>query len=95
VIAIAYACLLLSCVVHPPALVSRFLRAPALQKAGALSFAIYIFHLPVFAAVQNLTGSRLLGGLIGGAATLALAQFSGEYFEGPLLRRGRSKYRYA
>lgn len=93
-IAITYACLLLSCVVHPPALVSRFLRAPALQKAGALSFAIYIFHLPVFAAVQNLTGSRLLGGLIGGAATLALAQFSGEYFEGPLLRRGRRKYRY-
>jgi peptidoglycan/LPS O-acetylase OafA/YrhL len=94
VIAVAYTCLLLSCVVNPPALASRFLRARALQKMGALSFAIYIFHLPVFAAVHNVTGSRLLGCLIGGAATLALAQFSSDYFEGPLLRRGRKKYRY-
>jgi len=30
----------------------------------------------------------------GFAGTLALAQFSGEYLEGPLLRRGRGKYRY-
>jgi len=93
-IAMAYVCVLLSSVVHPPALVSRLLRMRALQKAGALSFAIYIFHLPLFAAVHNLTGSPLLAGLAGGAATLALAQLSSDYFEGPLLRRGRTKYRY-
>ncbi len=94
-IAIAYTCLLLCCVVNPGPLVSRLLRTPVLQKIGALSFAIYIFHLPLFTAVQNMTASRLLGCLVGSAATLALAQFSGDYFEGPLLRRGRKKYRYA
>lgn len=94
-IAAGYTCCLLCCVVRPPAPVSRFLRTRALQRIGGLSFAIYIFHLPLWAAAWNLTGSRLLGSLLGGAATWALARLSAEYFEGPLLRRGRVRYRYA
>lgn len=93
-IAICYACVLLSCVVQPAAPVSRLLRTRLLQKAGALSFAVYIFHLPLFAAAQNLAGNRGIAVLVAGAATWALAAFSQEYLEGPLLRRGRRKYRY-
>jgi len=44
------------------------------RKIGALSFAIYIFHLPLFAAIHNITGSRLLACLTAAAATLGAAQ---------------------
>ncbi len=93
-LAVSYACILLASVTAPPKLVSRLLGTRFLQDAGARSFAIYLFHLPLFAAAQNVIGGRLLPALIAGAATWVVAGFSGEYFEGPLLRRGRRKYRY-
>ncbi len=93
-IAIFYTCLLVSCVVEPPEFVSRVLRNAALQRIGALSFAIYIFHRPMYSAVWRMTGSRLLGCLIGGTIAFVMARVSADYFEGPILRWGRKKFGY-
>ena len=94
-LALSYAAILLAAVVEPPRAISRVLRTRLLQKLGSLSFAIYIFHLPLFAAVQNLMGGRVAAALVAGGLTWMLAQLSADYLEGPLLRRGRRKYRYS
>jgi peptidoglycan/LPS O-acetylase OafA/YrhL len=95
VIALFYSCVIVLSVVSPPVLLSRSLRHPWLQRAGTLSFAIYIFHMPVYAFHTALIPNYTIAVLSACVVTYLLSELSGEFLEGPLLRRGHRKYPYA
>jgi peptidoglycan/LPS O-acetylase OafA/YrhL len=77
---------------------ARGLRQPWLTFLGSVSYFTYLFHLPLQYIVQTLarhagsayTTSIVAWATIGGLlATLVLARISRDYFEQPLIDRGR------
>jgi peptidoglycan/LPS O-acetylase OafA/YrhL len=69
-----------------------------LAGLSTIAYCAYLIHMPLIYAGQNLVAhlnyphnaTSLLGGIVGVAATLALATVSWKFMEKPLLRRGRS-----
>jgi peptidoglycan/LPS O-acetylase OafA/YrhL len=93
------ALLLLAWESSPASFLSKGLRAKALTILGCYSYAIYLFHLPVRAAIRDLVfkpedllinGSQLVGQVIfyvaAGGATLLLALLSWHLYEKQFLK---------
>lgn len=84
------------CLLDSQSWLAKVLRARALVGLGAISYGVYLIHLPVLSMVRwvydgarprlaDLTDLSLI--LIALAATLALAVLSWRYFEQPILSR--------
>lgn len=92
-IALFYFAVLVLTLIYKPA----FLRAPLLTAPGMLAYGIYLFHQPVQGIVFSAVGlqptfSSVFDGALQFAAlcgTLVLAKVSWEYFEKPLVLKGR------
>jgi peptidoglycan/LPS O-acetylase OafA/YrhL len=73
-------------------LISRppsFLAAPALVWLGTISYGVYLWHLPVYAALTALPmWPRLFGTL---ALSVAIAAISFRYLERPIMAAGRRR----
>jgi peptidoglycan/LPS O-acetylase OafA/YrhL len=72
-----------------PASAAPLLTVPALARVGRLSYAMYLFHVPVIGGVRRLLPSLSAEPLIvfpvALALTVALAELSARWVEGPLL----------
>ena len=76
---------------------ARWLRSPGVSGLGRISFALYLFNLPVYALLKGNHASRLLAGLPGAisgvvfvivanALLIGFAACSWRFFESPILR---------
>ena len=100
VLAIFYACFLVSVMAWPDRWAARLLKAPWLMKLGTISYFAYLYHIPIIElarravthAALGLTenASDLFAFFLGAMVTLALAAFSWKFFESPLVRWGKS-----
>ncbi len=91
-------CLLIAILAPAPA--QRLLCAGWLMRLGTISYCTYLVHVPLILAGRRFLGlllspqvAWLPGGMLGMAATVAIATLSWRYFEEPLLRRGH-RHRY-
>ncbi len=100
-LAALYACILLIAIA-PSGIVPALLRNKSLMRLGTLAYCSYLIHVGVMQAVRHPLKAHfpqfpvaawIFGGLVGMAITLLAASLSFEYFEKPLLRRGR-QYSY-
>jgi peptidoglycan/LPS O-acetylase OafA/YrhL len=78
----------------PPLLLSKALFSGVLQRAGHLSYAIYVLHQPVLTAVQQQGWRPAISAPLACVVTFVLAELSGRFLERPLMRRGHRLYRY-
>ena len=100
-LAALYTCILLIAIA-PSGIVPAILRNQSLMRLGTLAYCSYLIHVGVMQAVRHPLKAHfpqfpvaawIFGGLVGMAITLLAASLSFEYFEKPLLRRGR-QYSY-
>jgi peptidoglycan/LPS O-acetylase OafA/YrhL len=100
-LAALYTCILLIAIA-PSGIVPAILRNKSLMGLGTLAYCSYLIHVGVMQAVRHPLKAHfpqfpvaawIFGGLVGMAITLLAASLSFEYFEKPLLRRGR-QYSY-
>jgi peptidoglycan/LPS O-acetylase OafA/YrhL len=100
-LAALYTCILLIAIA-PSGIVPAILRNQSLMRLGTLAYCSYLIHVGLMQAVRHPLKAHfpqfpvaawIFGGLVGMAITLLAASLSFEYFEKPLLRRGR-QYSY-
>jgi peptidoglycan/LPS O-acetylase OafA/YrhL len=100
-LAALYTCILLIAIA-PSGIVPAILGNKSLMRLGTLAYCSYLIHVGVMQAVRHPLNAHfpqfpvaawIFGGLVGMAITLLAASLSFEYFEKPLLRRGR-QYSY-
>ena len=81
---------------------AAFMRWGWLREVGKISYCVYLTHWGIFWAVlhfgfHTIAGvtlkSDVLGGVLALAVTLAVAEVSWKFFEGPLMKRGH-RYTY-
>ena len=86
-----------------PPLIRSALSAPILRYVGKVSFAVYIFHLPLlhllhnvfFKAAPVITGFPTFGvTLLALAIAFGLADLSWRFFEHPLIRWAHARFRF-
>jgi peptidoglycan/LPS O-acetylase OafA/YrhL len=97
-VALFYSTLLIIGLTQPTHLLSRAFRNRALARAGVIAYALYLFHQPVLglmhAALRGATPALLSWRAFGvtvvsGVVLFLLTRASWEYFEKPLVERGR------
>jgi peptidoglycan/LPS O-acetylase OafA/YrhL len=102
-IAAFYALLFLLTLLNPEGIETRCLRTPLLLKFGAVSYAVYLFHVGIneffhFAILGRLPGfsdsSSLLVTLLSVVTIMSLAELSWRFLEKPLMRHAHAIYRY-
>jgi peptidoglycan/LPS O-acetylase OafA/YrhL len=99
-----YGCCLLKAVVQPEGLMGRILRNRIMLRIGRLSFFFYVVHQAVLTVLwatvlgnRNLDASPAAGFALTVAAIAVMwgvAELSGRYFEGPLIKRAHTEYSY-
>ncbi len=86
VMALCNATVVLAAVYHPGA--GRVLSLKPLARLGRISYGVYLWHLPVLAAILGLLPGvpRALSGAVAIASTIGVAAVSYRYLERPFLR---------
>jgi len=101
-LALFYVSVLLIAVSGASESLGRVLRARVLMQLGAVSYFVYLFHLPLMEAARRILWLRFpresatvyfAGGCLGIVLTLLAAQLSWRFFEKPLVGRSH-RYRY-
>lgn len=100
-LALFYTCCLLIAVSRSTGPSHLALCNRGLMRLGTVAYCAYLLHIPLIHAGRRVLESRFhespatwfAGGMLGVAATLAVAALSWKFFEKPLLRRGHA-YRY-
>lgn len=97
-----YTCILLLAILPQGGIVPRILRNRPLMHLGTLAYCGYLVHVAFMNALRHPLKAHfpeypvaawLIGGVLGMALTLVVAELSFHYFERPLLRRGH-RYHY-
>jgi peptidoglycan/LPS O-acetylase OafA/YrhL len=90
-VALLGALIVVGAVLLPAAWLTRLLSARPLVLAGTISYSVFLWHVPVFVAVERDADGLPLGLQIALAlcATLVLGTLSHRYVERPLMRRVR------
>ncbi|MHB1518960.1 MAG: acyltransferase family protein [Acidimicrobiales bacterium] len=85
-VALAAGAVILTCVTVPRSSLARFLSLTPLVFIGRISYGLYLYHWPLFLAIDHahtgLSGIRLLGARL--AATFAVAVVSFRFVEEPI-----------
>jgi peptidoglycan/LPS O-acetylase OafA/YrhL len=87
IVALATALILARLVTSDRALLSRLLRVPPLPQLGRISYAMYLWQLPILTLVSWAKPTAAMQQLVFWAGTIAIAALSMRFVERPFLRR--------
>ncbi|HEU4656663.1 MAG TPA: acyltransferase [Capillimicrobium sp.] len=87
VVVLATALVLARLVTSDRALLSRLLRLPPLPQIGRISYAMYLWQVPILWLVEWRTDSQAIRDVVFWGGTLAVAWLSMRFVERPFLRR--------